>query len=85
MQKIIEQTANIQDHQEKLWIALEEMEVRAKRPLPEIERFPIHYYEDSIQSFVTVLRIRQIVALQRWLGNSEFTMFDVIQSMQKSM
>ena len=85
VQRIIEQTANIQDPQEKLRGALEEMASPAKRPLPEIERFPIHYYEDGIEGFATALKIRQIVAMQHWLGNSEFTMFDVIQSMQKSM
>jgi hypothetical protein len=85
VQRIIEQTVNIQDPQERIRVALEEMEFPAKRPLPEIERFPIHYYEDGIQGFVTALRIRQIVALQHWLGNSEYTMFDVLQSMQKSM
>ena len=84
-QRIIELTAHAQDPQEKLRIALEEMASSAKRPLPEIERFPIHYYEDGIQSFETALRIRQVVALQHWLGNSEYTMFDVLQSIQKSV
>jgi len=45
----------------------------------------IHYYEDGIQGFVSALKTRQIVALQHWLGNSEYRMFDVLQSMQKSM
>ena len=85
VQRIIEQTAHAQDPQEKLKIALEEMDSSAKRPLPEIERFPIQYYEDGIQSFVTALRIRQVVALQHWLGNSEYAMFDVLQSIKKSV
>jgi hypothetical protein len=85
VQRIVESTAHAQDPHEKIRIALDEMDSSAKRPLPEIERFPIHYYEDGIQSFGTALRIRQVVALQHWLGNSEYTMFDVLQSMQKSM
>jgi hypothetical protein len=85
VQRIIELMAHVQDPEEKFKIALEEMESPAKRPLPEIERFPIHYYEDGIHGFVTALRIRQVVALQHWLGNSEYTMFDVLQSMQKSV
>jgi hypothetical protein len=85
VQRVLELTAHAQDPQERLTIALEDMESRTKQPLPEIERFPIHYYEDGIQGFATALQMRQIVALQHWLGNSGCTLFDVIQSMQKSM
>jgi hypothetical protein len=85
VQRVRELTAHAQDPQEKLEIALEDMQSRAKQPLPEIERFPMHYYEEGIQGFATALQIRQMVALQHWLGNSEYTVFDVIQSMQKSM
>jgi hypothetical protein len=85
MQRVIERTAHVQDPEEKLRIALEDMESGAKQPLPEIERFPVHYYEDGIQGFETALQMRQIVALQHWLGNTGYTFFDVFQSMQNSM
>lgn len=85
MQRVIERTAHVQDPQEKLRIALEDMESEAKQPLPEIERFPVHYYEDGVQGFETALQIRQIVAMQHWLGNTGYTLLDVFQSMQNSM
>ena len=48
-------------------------------------RFPIHYYEEGIQRFATTLRIRQIIASHHWLGDSQYSMFDVMQSVLKSM
>jgi hypothetical protein len=85
MQRVIERIAHVQDPEEKLQIALEHMESVAKQPLPEIERFPVHYYEEVLQEFETALQIRQIVAMQHWLGNTGYTFFDVFQSMQNSM
>ena len=78
---LIERVSGIQDPQERLDSALEEMESRARRPLPEIERFPVHYHEDGIEGFTMALRLRQIVALKHWQGNAEYTMFDAIQLM----
>lgn len=84
VQRMIDLTADVQDPQEKIRIALEESQSRAKQRLPEIERFPLYYYEEGIESFETTLRLRQIVALQHWLGNSSYSMFDAIQSMVNS-
>jgi hypothetical protein len=53
--------------------------------LPEIERFPIHFYEDGIDGFAMTLRYRQTVALQHWLGNTEYTLMDAIRASVKSM
>ncbi len=48
--------------------------------MPEIERLPVHYYEDGIQGFSTALKLRQIVAVQHWLGNPGYTLFDALQA-----
>ena len=85
MQRVIERIAHVEDPEKKLQIALEDMECVAKQPLPDIERFPVHYYEEGIQAFETALQIRQLIALQHWLGNTGYTFFDVFQSMQDSM
>jgi hypothetical protein len=82
---MIELTAHLADPQEKLRIAAEYMEAQAKQPLPEIERVPIHFYEEGIQSFTTSSKLRQIVAMQHWLGNTGYSMFDILQSMSKSV
>ncbi len=79
VREIAELTAGIQDPQEKFRIASEYMEARAKQPLPEIERFPVQYYEEGIQTFMTTLTMRQVIAYQHWLGNPSYSMFDIIQ------
>jgi hypothetical protein len=77
--EIAARTAHVQDPQEKFRIASEHMEARARQPLPEVERFPVHYYEEGIQSFTTVLTMRQVIAYQHWLGNSGYSMYDIVQ------
>jgi hypothetical protein len=84
MRRITELVGNVADPQERLRIALEEMQAGAKQPLPEIERFPVHYYEDGIQSFAYILNLRQIVALRHWLGHTEFSLFDALQLVLKA-
>jgi hypothetical protein len=84
-QRMFDLTAPVQDPEEKMRILIEDSERRGKQPLPEIERFPIHYYEEGIQGLEMTLRLRQIVALQHWLGNADYSMFDAIQEMTKSM
>jgi hypothetical protein len=85
VQRVIDLTAHVRDPQERFRIATKNIESRAQQSLPEIERFPIHYYEDGIQGFATTLTFRQIVALRHWLGDSKYTVFDAIQSAVKSM
>ena len=67
------------DHKKKSELVLDRMQANSKRPLPELERFPIHYYEDGISGFAAALRMRQLIALQRWMGHRDFTVFDALQ------
>jgi hypothetical protein len=48
--------------------------------LPEVERFPVNYYEDGIKLLEASLRMRETVSLEHWKGNKDFTLFDVIGS-----
>jgi hypothetical protein len=84
VQRLAEKTAHTQDPEEKIKIALEDLESRAKEPLPEIERFPVHYAEDGIDGIAMALRLRQIVAMQHWLGNPGYTLGDAIQSLART-
>ena len=47
---------------------------------PEVEKFPVHFYEDGIGSLKTTLRIIQIMAFQHWKGNTDYTLLDVIKT-----
>ena len=53
-------------------------EEQKKEPLPEVERFPSHYYEDGIAPLKFSLQSRQYVALQHWKGNKDYTLGDYI-------
>ena len=83
VRRIKELVADVPDPVERLRIALEDMEAGAKTPLPEIERLPVHYYEDGMGGFEMSLKMRQMVAGQHWLGNSGYSMFDAIQTLVK--
>ena len=80
VKQLAEKTADVRNPQEKIKLALEELHSRGKRPLPEIERLPVHYAEDGIGGFKLALHLRQMVAMQHWLGNSEYTLDDAIGS-----
>jgi len=84
VQRLVEKTAGVRDPEEKIQIVLEDLQSRAKAPLPEIERFPVHYAEDGIEGFKLALRLRQLVAMQHWLGNPEYTLGDAIQSLAQT-
>jgi hypothetical protein len=45
------------------------VEEQARKPLPEIEKFPVHFYEDGIGPLEAALRMREIIALEHWKGN----------------
>ncbi len=81
VQRLAEKTADVRDPEENIKIVLEDFESRAKKPLPEIERLPVHYAEDGIEGFKLALRVRQIVAIQHWLGNPGYTLGDAIESL----
>jgi hypothetical protein len=85
VRQIAELVAHIQDTQEKFRVAEEYMHARSREPLPEVERFPIHFYEDGIRSLETALKMRQIIAFQHFLGNTGYSRYDVIQEMVKGI
>ena len=53
----------------------------AKKPLPEVEKFPIYYYEEGITHFKTACQFRQIIATQHFLGEKNFSFHDLIQEL----
>ena len=57
------------------------IEGRTRESLPEVERFPVNYYEDGIGSLEAALRMRAGVALEHWKGNKDVTMLDVIKKL----
>jgi hypothetical protein len=54
------------------------MEAEYRRDVPEIEHFPIHFYEDGIKSVEMSLGLRQMVAIEHLKGNTNFRIKDAI-------
>ena len=77
-------TAGIKNPLKRRKVVMHDMNMRSKRPLPEIERLPVHYYEDGIHGFVLALKTRQIVAFQHWLGKTDLTLLDAIRLITKT-
>ena len=55
------------------------MEQQSKKPLPDVEKFPVHFYDDGITSLENALRLRQIVAFEHWQGHTDYTLGDIIR------
>ena len=83
-QSLVAQAAQGRNPKERMKILMDEMDRQSKQPLPEIERFPVYYYEEGIDRFTATLKLRQIVAWQHWLGNREYTMLDAIKAQIKT-
>ncbi|MBL7076757.1 MAG: hypothetical protein ISS31_04735 [Kiritimatiellae bacterium] len=52
---------------------------RASRPLPDVEKFPVHVYEDGIEQFRTTLMMRQMIAMEHWRGNTDYSFDDLLK------
>jgi hypothetical protein len=72
-------TLSIDDPKERAEFGISYLEEMSKKPLPEIERFPTLYYEEGIGSLKLSLRVRHIIAYQHWLGNTQYSYYDLMQ------
>lgn len=57
---------------------LSQIHEQACQPCPEVELLPALYYEDGVRSIRMALGFRRILATQRWEGNEQATMADVV-------
>jgi hypothetical protein len=55
------------------------VEQLGRQELPEIEKFPVHFYEEGIDSLEGVLRTRQAAAFKHWKGSKDFTVADQVK------
>jgi len=78
-------TSSIKNPLEKLEVALTHMENDSKQPISEVERFPIHFYEDGMTGLEGCLTVRETIALQHWKGNKDYTFHDLMQQIIPKM
>lgn len=58
----------------------ETFHAEAKKPLPLVEKFPVHYYTDGIKPLEMVLGFKAKVAAEHVRGNQNYTMYDAVLS-----
>ena len=76
----IEQLKKVQDietRRQKAWALLEQ---HAKTSLPEVEELATHFYEEGIEPLRVSLKLRQLELIERWNGNGEVNMLNIIQN-----
>jgi hypothetical protein len=78
-------TSSTKNPLEKLEVALKHLENSSKQSLPELERFPIHFYEDGLAGLEGCLPMRETIALQHWAGNKDYTFYDIMQKIIPKM
>ncbi len=49
-------------------------------PIPELEQFPVHYYEEGIGQLKLQLNLSKMVAFQQWQGNTDYTAMDAVRN-----
>lgn len=64
---------------EKLQAIIQKTEDDSKKPLPKVEKFPIHFYEDGIEAFAGSCQMRQMIAMKHYLGNENYSFYDLMQ------
>ena len=59
--------------------SLDDFFEKLNKPNPEIEKFPIHFYEEGIQGLEFSLVSRQTEAVEHWKGNKDYNIFNFIK------
>jgi hypothetical protein len=75
----IERFREIPDREARAAQAVAWLNSESRKPLPEVERFPTHFYEEGIERLRHLLMLRQSVALEHFLGRKNVTVMDLIE------
>ena len=58
----------------------EQMDKATKQPIEWVERLPLHK-EETVDSIESTMRMRSLIALEHWNGNTDYSMKDLIHRM----
>ena len=64
---------------ERIHAIIQKTQVDAKQPLPKVEKFPVHFYEEGIGSFSMTCQMRQVIAMKHYEGNVAYSFYDLTQ------
>jgi hypothetical protein len=80
-----ESLKTMQDPDQRMDMAFALIEKQSQERLPDVEKFPVHFYADGITSLENALRLRQIVAFEHWRGNTECTLGEVTKKVSAGL
>lgn len=69
------------DKEKRLEAMMQKTQDEAKKPLPSVEKFPVHFYEDGIHSFEMSCRMRQMIAMKHYFGDESYSFYDLTQEL----
>ncbi|MCW5211719.1 hypothetical protein VU04_02280 [Desulfobulbus sp. TB] len=79
-EEMMELTSGIDAQEERMEAVSQFLDKRNEEPLPELEQFPVYFYEEGIDQLKMQLNTSQIVAYKHWQGNTDYTTMDAIRS-----
>lgn len=65
------------DKDARLHAMMQKTQEESKKPLPLVEKFPAHYYEDGIESFSMSCQMRQVIAMKHYYGDVNYSFYDL--------
>jgi len=78
----MESAASQYENKDEAWQAAQRAsDDAAKKPLPEVEKMPIYYYEEGIDHFETMCKFRQMIAAQHFFGRKDYSFYDLTQEL----
>lgn len=69
------------DKDERLHAIIQKTQEHSKRPLPKVEKFPVHFYEEGIKQFSTTCQMRQVIAVKHYEGDTDYSFYNLVQEM----
>jgi hypothetical protein len=83
MAEMEEIAALYEDKREALVVATEKTLENSRKPLPEVEKFPLYLYDevDELFHFESMSQMRQVIAMHHFNGNTDFTFYDIVQKL----
>ena len=85
LQALEDLASRIPDDQERSAAVMQYIQDQAQQSVPAIERLPLHYYEEGIRSVEAFLSTHQVIAMQHWRGNTDYTRHDLMQSILRDV
>jgi hypothetical protein len=79
LQTLHDRASRTPDAHERFALVEQSLAEYTHAPVPAMERLPLHYYEDGLRSVEALLSLRKVLAMQRWQGNTEYTLHDVLR------